>query len=183
MAFFPPIDLPPPIFKEDDQAVLPWERSFGRQVIADVMLARNPEGAVLLRELVAFQSGITLRVIAQLRRPLVDGPGTRGNNSPRFSASPGALSLGTGVVLFGLRFSDGRCFCNIGERGSTDHLQGIRGGGSSYRGEHEFAAPVPPEGDLELWVAWPAVALSETCTTLAAAPIRTAAIDQEQLWK
>jgi hypothetical protein len=181
VAFFSPTDMPPPSFKEDCQAVVPWEEGFGKQVMSDVTLARNSDGAVLLRELVAFPSCITLRIVAQLRRPLVDGPGTRGQNSPRMSTSPGSDSFGTGFVLFGLRFSDGRCFRNTSKRGSKDHLLGVRGGGSSYRGEHEFTVTVPTEGDLELWVAWPAVGLAETCTTLDAGPIRAVADEQEPL--
>jgi hypothetical protein len=183
VAFFPSRHLPSPSFKEDYQAVVPWEEGFGSEVISDVVLAKNSDGAVLLRELVAFPSCITLKLVAQLRRPLVDGPGTRGNNSPRMSTSSGSDSFGTGLVLFGVRFSDGRCFRNTSRRGNEDHLLGIRGGGSSYRGEHEFTIAVPPEGDLELWVAWPAVGLTETRTTLDAGPIRTVVADQEPLWR
>jgi hypothetical protein len=146
-------------------------------VFTELLLAQSPEGALLLRELIAFPTVMTLAVVAQLRRPLIDGPGMRGHNCPTFSTSSRQGDLGTGFVPFGLRFSDGSCWYNLSESGSHDRLLSIRGSGGSHQGEHEFAAAIPPEGELEVWVAWPAAGITEVRTTLDAAPIRRAATE------
>jgi hypothetical protein len=177
VAFFPQIDVPRATFKSEDEPPLPWQQGFGHVVFAEILLAQSPEGALLLRELVAFPTAMTLAVVAQLRRPLTDGPGTRGHNHPTFSASSPDGDPGTGFVPFGLRFSDGSSLDNLSQRGSRDRLLSIRGSGGSRRGEQEFATAIPPEGEVEVWVAWPAAGITEVSTTLDAAPIRRAAIE------
>jgi len=72
----------------------------------------------------------------------------------------------TGIVLFGLRFSDGSCYRNLDERGSAGHLGGLQGGSRGFTGYRDFWAPLPPPGDLELWAAWPAAQIAETRTVL-----------------
>jgi hypothetical protein len=181
VAFFPLVDPPTPNFDGTAADPPPWEDGFGRSVFRDVMLARGSEGAVLLRNVVAYPSVMALSVIARLRHPLVQGPGTRGHNCPTFS-NMGEESVKTGIVLFGLRFSDGSSYHNLAKRGSEESLQSLGGGANAYRGEHEFVAGLPPEGDLEIWVAWPAVAIPETRTVLEGAPIREAASSLRSLW-
>jgi len=57
----------------------------------------------------------------------------------------------------------------------------IRGSGGSRQGEQEFTAAIPPEVDVEVWVAWPAAGITEVSTTLDAGPIRRAA-NEPGLW-
>jgi hypothetical protein len=88
VAFFPQIDVPRATFKSEDEPALPWQQGFGHVVFTDILLAQSPEGTLLLRELIVFPAAMTLAVVAQLRRPLVDGPGTRGHNGPKFRRCP-----------------------------------------------------------------------------------------------
>ena len=103
MGFFPPISVGAPTFKDSPQDPMPWEQGFGKTAITDVLLAEDSEGAVLLRSVIAYPSVMTLDVTAQLRQPLLDGPGTRGHNSPSLFART-SDSPSTGLVLFGLTF-------------------------------------------------------------------------------
>jgi len=102
MAFFPQIDPPRATFTSENEPALPWQQGFGHVVFSESLLAQSPEGAVQLRELIAFPTIMTLAVVAQLRRPLIEGPGTRGNNCPTFSTSSPHGDPGTGFVPFGL---------------------------------------------------------------------------------
>lgn len=107
VAFVPQINVPPATFKSGDEAAPPWQQGFGHLVCSEILQAQSPEGALMLRELIAFPTVMTLAVVAQLSRPLVDGPGTRGHNGPKFAALTPDGGLGTGFVEFGPRFSDG----------------------------------------------------------------------------
>jgi hypothetical protein len=53
----------------------------------------------MLRSLIVFPKVMTLSVVAPFRLALVQGPGTRADNSPRFGHSISDESLGTGIVL------------------------------------------------------------------------------------
>jgi hypothetical protein len=181
VAFFEPVDVPPPRFDTQSWAP-PWEQGLGMSVFTDVDLARGPDGAVLLRNLVALPTVMTLNVIALFRRPLVHGPGTRGHNSPAFSQLMGDEEVRTGIVLFGLRFSDGSTYRNLDDRGSKGRLQSMGGGGGGFTGFQEFWAPVPPPGDLEIWVTWPAAGIPETRTVLDGTRVRDTAAALTPLW-
>lgn len=165
MTFFEPIEVAAPEFAEEGRP-LPWDDGLGRTVFTDVNLAHGSDGAILLRNLIAFPTVMTLAVVALFRRPLVHGPGTRGNNHPTFSEPMGVGSVGTGVVLFGLRFNDGTTFRNLDDKSSQGRLRGLGGGGRAFTGFYDFWAPLPPSGDMEIWVAWPAAGISETRTLL-----------------
>jgi hypothetical protein len=91
---------------------------------------------------------MTLSVLALFRQPLVDGPGTRGHNSPTFSDGRGVRDVGTGCVLFGLRFSDGSTYRSLDDRSSKGRLGTRGGGGGGFTGYQEFWAPVPRPGDF-----------------------------------
>jgi hypothetical protein len=181
VAFFEPVNTPPPNF-DLERTPLPWEEDLGQTVFNDVDLARGPLGAILLRSLIVFPKVMTLSVVALFRHPLVQGPGTRGDNSPTFGHSPLDASLGTGVVLFGLRFSDGTCYRNLDERGSAGHLGGLQGGSRGFTGYREFWAPLPPPSELELWAAWPAAQITETRTVLDASLIAEKADALQSPW-
>jgi hypothetical protein len=128
--------------------------------------------------LVTFPTVMTMSVVALFRQPLVDGPGSRGLNSPTFQTMG---EVGTGVVLFGLRFSDGSIHRNLDDRGSKGRL-GTRGGsGGGFTGSQEFWAPLPP-GDFEIWVAWPAAGIPETGTVLDGTRVRNTATALTPLW-
>jgi hypothetical protein len=180
--FFSPIEVSTPEFERQPRSALPWDESFGKTVVTDVMLGRSSDGAVLLRNVVAYPLVVTFGVVAHLRRPLVSGRGPRGFNFPRFSASIGEESVPTGVVLFGVRFADGSSYRNLDGPGTEGHLESLGGGGGTYVAEHRFMVDLPPEGDLEFWVAWPAADLPETCTTLDASAIRIAAATVGPIW-
>jgi hypothetical protein len=181
VAFFEPVNTPPPRF-DRERTPLPWEEGLGQTVFNDVVLARGADGLLMLRSLIAFPKVMTLSVVALLRLPLVQGPGTRGHNSPRFGHSISDESLGTGIVLFGLCFSDGSCYRNLDERGSAGHLGGLRGGNRGFTGDGDFWAPLPPPGELEVWVAWPAAQIPETRTLLDASLIRETAAALRPPW-
>jgi hypothetical protein len=149
--------------------------------ITDVVLAHGREGAVLLRSVIAYPSMMTLDVTAQLRRPLLDGPGTRGHNAPSLSART-SDSPSTGLVLFGLLFSDGSRFINFGHQEGHGTLLSLRGSGGGYQGQHTFAVSLPTAGRVEAWVAWHAASIPETMTTLDADLIRRASDFARGLW-
>lgn len=161
---------------------MPWQEGLGKTVFTDVSLGEGPEGALLLRNVIAFPKVMTLSVVALLRHPLVDGPGTRGHNSPTFGRWITDDSISTGVVMFGLRFSDGTCYRNLDARGSAGHLGSLRGSGGSFTGDHEFLAPLPTAGDLEIWAAWPAAQIPETRTVVDASLIRDTAAALSPPW-
>lgn len=181
MAFFEPLKTPPANF-DRERIPNPWEEGLGQTVFSDVDLARGAHGALLLRSLIVFPKVMTLSVVALLRHPLVQGPGTRGHNSPTFGHSFSDAPLGTGVVLVGLRFSDGSCYRNLDERGSAGHLGGLQGGSRGFTGYKDFWAPLPPPSELEVWVAWPAAQIPETRTVLDASLIRETAAALEPPW-
>jgi hypothetical protein len=116
---------------------------------------------------------MTVDLLAQLRRPLLDGPGTRGNNAPRLSAR-GNDAPSVGLVLFGLLFSDGSKLLNFGGDEGSGTLHSLRGSAGGYQGEQTYAVSLPPEGRIEAWVAWPAAGIPETLTVLDADLIRRA---------
>jgi hypothetical protein len=161
---------------------MPWEDGLGQTVFNDVVLGTGPDGVLLLRNLIAFPSVMTLFVVALFRQQLVHGQGTRGHNCPRFAPWISGDAVGTGIVLFGLQFSDGTRYRNLDERGSPGHLPSLRGGGGGFTGEHDFWAPLPTPGELEVWVAWPAAQLPETQTLLDAAQIRATAAALRPPW-
>lgn len=180
MAFFEPISAPPPTF-DRDLIPLPWEEGLGQTVFSDVGLAEGPDGKLMLRTLIAYPKVITLSVEALLRHPLEQGLGTRGDNCPRFGPSVSG-EVGTGIVLFGLRFSDGTCYRNLDDRSNAGHLRSLRGGGGCLTGHHDFWVPLPTPGELEIWVAWPAAGIPETRTPLDASLIRGTAAALTPPW-
>ena len=158
----------------------------GRRVrtvgFTDVELGTGPDGALLLRNLVVYPSVMTLNVLALFRRPLMDGPGTAGHNCPMFWDGRGVTEVGTGFVLFGLRFSDASTYRNRVDSGDSARLGTRGGGGGSVIGTQEFWAPVPPPGDFEIWVAWPAAAIPETRTVLDGTRVHDAATALTPFW-
>jgi hypothetical protein len=181
MTFFEPVNPPPPTF-DRERVPLPWEGGLGRTVYTDIDLGEGPEGLLGLRSLVVFPRVMTLSLVALFRQPLVQGPGTRGHNSPTFGPSISGEAVGTGIVLFGLRFSDGSRYRNLDERGSPSHLAGLRSASGGFTGEHEFWAPLPTPGELEVWAAWPAAKMPDTCTRLNATQIRESAAALRPPW-
>jgi hypothetical protein len=181
VSFFDPVPTPLPSF-DPVQRPGPWEEGLGKTVFNDVVLGRGPDGLLMLRNLIAFPNVMTLSVVALFRHPLVQGPGTRGHNSPRFVRLIGDESFGTGIVMFGLRFSDEARYRNLDARGSPEHLRSLRGGGGGFTGNHEFWAPLPTPGELEVWVAWPAARIPETQTLLDATLIRNTAAALPPPW-
>ena len=181
MGFFEPVAVPAPQF-EQGRPRLPWEEGLGQSVFTDVELAKGLDGALLLRNLVVFPAVMTLSVVAMFRQPLVHGPGTSGNNSPTFSDGRGVREIGTGFVSFGLRFSDGSTYRNLDERGNKGRLGTRVGGGGGFVGSQEFWAPVPPQGDFDVWVAWPAAGIPETRTVLDGTRVRETANALKRLW-
>jgi hypothetical protein len=181
VSFFEPVAVPAPQF-EEGRTRLPWEEGLGQSVFTDVELANGPDGALLLRNLVVFRTVITLNVVALFRQPLVHGSGTAGHNSPTFSDGRGVREIGTGFVLFGLRLSDGSTYRNLDDRNSKGRLGSRSGGGGGFAGSHEFWAPVPPPGDFEIWVAWPAAGIPETRTVLDGTRVRDTAAALTPLW-
>lgn len=168
-------------FKANPQDPMPWEQGLGKTVVTDVVLAHGHEGAILLRSVLAYPTVMTFDLIAQLRRPLLDGPGTRGNNAPRLFARANDPPS-TGFVLFGLLFSDGSRLFNFSGDEGVGTLKSLRGSGGSYQGQQTFVAPLPPEGRIEVWVAWPAASIPETLTILDADLIRRASDMAGGLW-
>jgi hypothetical protein len=160
---------------------MPWEQGFGKTAFTDVVLAHSREGAVLLRSVIAYDWVMTLDVTAQLRQPLLDGPGTRGHNAPRLFART-SDSLSTGFVLFGLLFSDGSRLLNFGQDKGHVTMQSPLGSSGAYQGHQTFVVPLPPEGRVEAWVAWPAASIPETLTVLDAEAIRRAS-EARGLWE
>lgn len=181
MAFFDPVAPPPPKF-DLGRTPMPWEEGLGQTVFTDVVLAKGPDGMVALRNLVALPTVMTLSVAALLRHPLAYGPGTRGHNSPTFGPSIANEPVATGIVMFGLRFSDGTCYRNLDDRDRSGGLASLRGSGGGFTGAHDFWAPLPPPGELEVWVAWPAARIHETRTLLDASLIRETAATLSPPW-
>jgi hypothetical protein len=182
VSFFEPVTVPAPQFKEEGGNRRPWEEGLGQSVFTDVDLGKGPDGALLLRNLVVYPTVMTLSVVALFRRPLRDGPGTAGHNCPMFSGGRGGREVGTGFVLFGIRFSDASTYRNRVESGSNGRLGTTGGGGGSFIGSQEFWTAIPPPGDFEIWVAWPAGGIPETRTTLDGTRVRETATGLTPLW-
>ena len=182
MAFFEPVNTPPPRF-DLERTPSPWEEGLGQTVFTDVMLAKGTDGQVSLRSLIAFPNVMTLSVVALFRNPLVQGPGTRGDNSPTFGHSISDEFPGAGIVLFGLCFSDGSRYRNLDQRRSAGHLGGLQGGSRNFTGYRDFWAPLPTPGEMEVWVAWPAAQIPETPTLLDASLTRDTAAALRPPWE
>jgi hypothetical protein len=181
VSFFDPVASPLPSF-DRVQRPGPWEEGLGKTVFNDVVLGHGPDGVLMLRNLIAFPNVMTLSVVALFRHPLVQGPGTGGHNCPMFVRRIGDESVGTGIVMFGLRFSDGTRYRNLDAKGSSEHLGNLRGGGGGFTGYHEFWAPLPTPGELEVWVAWPAAQIQESQTLLDATLICDTAAALQPSW-
>lgn len=175
-----------PIFKMGhvhNMARLPMEGSFGTPVIHERMLAESGEGACLLRSLIAYQDGFHFFVEAQLRRSLQDGPGTQGNNAVSFAGRlHPTRPLGSGLVQIGLRTQDRVKYSVRREPGAQHALLLVGSRGRSSSGVAEFWFSGLPVGALELWVAWPAAKIQETCQILDGDAIREAGEGALLLW-
>jgi hypothetical protein len=181
VAFFEPVNAPFPRF--DEYGIpLPWEEGLGQTVFKDVVLAKGIDGLLMLRSLIAFPRVMTLTIVALFRNPLVKGDGTLGDNCPTFSPQVSGEPLGTGIVLIGLRFSDGTRLRNLDDRGSVGNLEGLGGCGFGFTAQYEFFTLLPPPGELELWTAWPAAGIPETRILLDATQIVKAAGALEPPW-
>jgi hypothetical protein len=181
VAFFEPVSAPTPSFNLDS-VPLPWQEGLGRTVFSDVPLAHGPSGALMMRNLIAHPKVMTLSVEAIFRHPLIQGTGTLGHNSPTFGHSISGQSVGTGTVLFGLRFSDGTRLRNLDARGNPGPLGSPLGSGGGFTGSHVFWAPLPSPGELEIWVAWPATEIPETRTALDGSRVIDTAAAETPLW-
>lgn len=173
--------MPHPEFVEEPTGSdTPWVGGFGIPVENHLLLARSSDGALLLRSLVAYPQAFVLELEAQLRRPLRSGAGTRGNNHPKFGRSSGSREAG--LIEVGIRLSDGSVHRNLDPE--PTRLRGpIRSdaSGSISHATYWFA-PLPPPGDLELYVSWPAGNIEETMIRLDASSIREAAQRTDPLW-
>lgn len=161
----------------------PWDWSFGVTVLADLTLAENLEGACLLRSLIAYRTGFRFTIEAQLRRPLKLGPGTRGNNAVSFrSRTMPGNQLGSGLVQVGIRTSDQEKYTERRQEGQRHVLlsHGSRGSSSSGSGDYFFVGL--PSGNIELWIAWMAAGIPETCHVLDGDAIRAAGESARTLW-
>jgi hypothetical protein len=157
-----------------------------------LVLAQSDDAVVIVRDLVAYRSGLSLTLEARLER-------NRDRDSHVFfhrMLHPEGPELRPEFLRFGVELADGTKATNTADRRSiwrTLHEHGKpptgplltqgsgRGGGSSYELEY-WLWPLPPAGRLTFVCEWPAFAIPLTRTDVDAQLIRDAAERTRLLW-
>jgi hypothetical protein len=170
----------------------PPDQELGEPVPLSIVVGRSERAVVALREAVAYSTGTHLEFLAFAR-----GLPRRQANElfhlqhPMPDEDPPPELLRIGVEL-----ADGARISNLGnphhrnwnERpGGPVLVPHGGGGGSGVVGQVELRPaywlwPLPPPGQLRVFVEWPALAVELTSVEIGAAPIIEAASRSQRLW-
>ncbi len=170
--------------------VLPVSWSF------TALLGRSDTAAVTALGAHVYPDGLTFTIAIATR-----GANAAGRGSPHWNAfhGPAAALAGSDdtdrLLRLGIRFSDGRSWSNLDQPDLHTMMQGdvdpdqIRlfprngsGDGPRRWEQHVHLTPLPPDGDLTFFAAWPRFGIPETATTLDATGVGLRAAQAVTLW-
>jgi hypothetical protein len=159
-----------------------------------LVLARTDDVAVALLDVVAYSTGLGLKLVAARRAPA----GEEDPFEPPFGhfmyRRQASGELPPELLRFGIQFADGKKATTLGPASFSFGLGGEGepdgpilspggGGGSDDRWESDFWLwPLPPPGPVAFVVEWPSEGIALTRHEVDAAPILEAARDSEVLW-
>jgi hypothetical protein len=181
----PPADAAPAALAEPAW-LGPPVNVMGRPTGLHVPLARSDSAAVVLRDVVAYPTGIEL--VLDVRRRDVDEGGP--DDPFGFHGHRPGKPLPDAVLRFGVQLADGSKAVNFGpyewaDRAAREEpvLIGRGGGGGGGRWDMKYWLwPLPPAGSLEFVVEWPGEGIPETRREVDAGELRAAAQQAETLW-
>jgi len=153
-----------------------------------LVLGQTAEVAVVLLDVVAYSTGLTLRLAIQLHHDAADIDPHQVMMDMR-GRQPGSRD---DALRFGVEFSDGRKATNLGPRFPAPdeppprirlvNHGGGGGSGHSWRAGY-WVYPLPTPGPLTLAIAWLGGGIPEHTHTIDADPIIDAAALSTVLWK
>src|SRR5215216_2286384 len=164
MGFFDDVPVHEDRFEIEPQRQPDWagppENVIGGVVALEVVLANTGDAALAFGGVVAYPTGVELRVSGHRR--------FTGERLVRDAFHQ---------LRFGVGLSDGRRVVaeRWGDDETTARLVGRGGGGGGLTWHWEYWLwPLPPEGTLQIACAWPDEGIEETVVEIDAAPIRAA---------
>jgi hypothetical protein len=190
VAFFdqPPPPPPPAEHRRQPVWIGPPDNVLGGAVGLELVLARTADAAVLVRNVVAYPTGVDFVLAVRKRRFDAEGfydPLGRHPPMRRREWIPDE------VLRFGVQLSDGSKATTVdaprwpgaGEEATPPVLTPHGGGGGGARWDMSFWLwPLPPPGPLAFVVEWPSEGISETRVEVDADVLRDAAGRAEKLW-
>jgi hypothetical protein len=169
-----PEPAPKPFAYRTPEWLGPPANILGVAVPVEAVIVNNGDLAMAVGGATAFPTGVAMSFLVFTRAPILDDPFIH-RDEPRF----------------GVGFADGRKATTLqwpswrpGEDPPAEPVLARRsggGGGLNFR-YGLWLWPLPPEGPLELVVAWPAKGIEEARATIDAGPIRAAAARAVELW-
>jgi hypothetical protein len=152
--------------------------SLGATAVADLILAKTDEVALILRSLTSHPDGMRFTLNVQIRQRVDAGTHVLPSIYHRYPPNP----PDEGFICVGVRFADGTTVRNIGNsHGGGLWLGGGGGDDRSYRFQFDVF-PLASPGPMEVWVAWPGAGLLETRMVLDGGAIRRTGLSTESLW-
>jgi hypothetical protein len=170
----------------------PPENEFPAAVGLSVLLGRSDDAAVGLTQVEVFSTGFRFTLAVRVRR-----------EQPQFvpgglfmfigSRHPGAQVPIEDRLLLGLEYSDGQRASTLtdarmqgpGALPDGEHLLLVPqggGGGELSVDQGYWVSPLPPDGPLDVVLAWPSFGMPESRTALDGGVIRAAAPRSQTLW-
>jgi hypothetical protein len=171
----------------------PPENEFPAGVGLTVLLSRTDDAAVGLTNVEAFSTGFRFTLAVRVCQPRPQF--ARGGLHMLISSHvhPGIDVPLDDRLLLGIEYPDGRRASTLtdmrvhGPGTMTDREQLVlvqQGGGGGERSVDQsyWVAPLPPEGQVSVVLAWSGFGIQESRTTLDGAAIRAAASHSQRLW-
>jgi hypothetical protein len=171
----------------------PPENEFPAGVGLSVLLGRTDDVAVGLSHVEAFSTGFRFTLAVRVRQPRPQL--TRGGLFMLISSHvhPGIDVPLPDRLLLGIEYPDGRRASNLtdlrmqgpGTEPDRDQLVLVQqggGGGETSVDQSYWVAPLPPQGPVNVVLAWPGFGIQESRTALDAEAIRAAAAHSRILW-
>ena len=174
----------------------PWLGSphhvVGGAVPLELVVARTPDAAVIVRNVVAYPEGFELRFVVRLRHPVAPDAWPFDLQGPHRGPFTGG-DLPPDLLRLGVQFADGSKATNVGGGARTPVgpedpppgpvMMPQGGGGGGRRWDHDvWMWPLPPPGDLHFVCEWPDHGIPLTRRTVDAELVRAAAAQAEVLW-
>jgi hypothetical protein len=173
----------------------PPEDEVGRCVPLAIVVARSEKGAVALRQVTAFSTGITFNLLAG-GRDLREPEAQRLFHEQHLSDPDEGVS--EGFLRIGIELPDGQRVSNLSDRrrlwaqpneqpGGPVLMRSGGGGSSAGAGRVQLDAvywlwPLPPPGTLRLFVEWPALDIPLASVDIDGDRILAAASESQPLW-
>jgi hypothetical protein len=183
--FEPPPPRPePPEEPPQPPWLTPPTNVLGSAVPVELLVARTDDAAVLVRNVVAYPSGLEFVLAIRLRHA------RHGRLNHPFGYGPGEPDAES-LFRFGVQFADGAKATALepwlgrwpDEEPSVWLSQHGGSGRASSWDFNYWLWPLPPAGPLAFVAAWPAEGVPETRAEIDAGPVREAAGHAEVLWE